>query len=73
MTDFQQLIVDYLSDKSSVSTYDIAKDVFPDRWSNSASRGAIISQIQRAAHLCAELGIVPNVTTSSDTAYIYLK
>ncbi len=59
MTEFQRKILEYVCKQRNASTWEIAQNVFPEKWARLSGRGALIGHIDRAASSMSELIRLP--------------
>jgi len=59
MTDFAYRILKYVKKHGDASTWNIAQNVFPEKWKKRSGRGALIGHIDRVASKLPQLTRLP--------------
>ena len=78
MTPFQKSILKYVRKRRDANTWEIARDVFPERWTKAgprpySGRGALIGHIDRAASQLPDLVRLPPKDRYGIAEFWYLK
>lgn len=71
MTEFQNAILEYVKGRQSATTWEIAQDVFPEKWAHRSGRGALIGHIDRAGGAMPQLVRLPAKHQHDSVVFVY--